>query len=104
MDWATSGCMVNDAPTIKCLEVIFARILTFITAFAAIVFFAMLVFGGFRYLVSHGDPKQAEAARGTITAAILGIIFIVIAYLIIFIIERATGIQLTIFTIPSDPI
>jgi len=49
----------------------------------ALVFLAMVIWGGFKYLNSGGDPKAADSARGTITSAIIGLLIIVTSFVII---------------------
>jgi hypothetical protein len=50
---------------------------------AALVFFFMLVIGGIRYITSGGDKAQTEAARGQITAALIGLVIVFAAWAII---------------------
>lgn len=101
-DW--SSCFsdipgAEDVATIKCFEAIFSNVVFSIAGIAAIVFFIMLVVGGFRYLTSVGNPKTTEAAKGTITAAFLGIILLIVGYLILKLLSAFTGLTLTGFTI-----
>jgi len=101
-DWKTSGCLINgDIATFKCLEVIFANILTIFVSLAVLALFAMLIMGGFRFLTSGGDPKAAGAARQTMTYAIAGIILMAVAYLVFTLIEAFTGVKITLFEIKT---
>lgn len=43
----------------------------------------MLVYGGIRYTISMGDPKNVEAAKNTILYAIVGIVVALLAYAIV---------------------
>lgn len=96
------NCMVNETPTIKCLEVVFGNVLEAVVALAGIALFIMLVVGSFRFLTSGGDPKQTETARKTMTSAILGLVLIIGSYLILRLIANFTGIDsLLEFTIPT---
>lgn len=97
MEW--SSCLIQGVPQFSCLEVIFARLLAVAGGLAGMILLVMLVFGGFRWMSSAGNPKGTEAARGTITAAIMGIVFIVGAYIILRIIEGFTGLKVTQFQI-----
>lgn len=99
-DWAnTAGCAVNEVATIKGFECLFSNFISVILAFAGIVLFIMLVTGGFRYLVSGGDPKAVEAAKGTLTQAIVGLVILVLAFLILKLIETITGVPITQFRV-----
>lgn len=42
----------------------------------------MLIIGGFRYITSAGNEKQADAAKETLTNAIMGLVFVLLAYVI----------------------
>lgn len=43
----------------------------------------MLVYGGYMWLISQGDPGRIKQAQGTITWAVLGLIFLYIFALIL---------------------
>lgn len=88
-----------DIATIKGLEAVFNNILSVALLFAGIVLFIMFVIGGFRYLTSGGDPKATEAAKGTLTHAIAGLVVLVLAYIIIQFIEVFTGVNVSVFKI-----
>lgn len=101
-DWANAaGCTVSEVATIKGFECLFSNFISVILAFAGIVLFIMLVTGGFRYLVSGGDPKAVESAKGTLTQAIVGIVILVLAFLILKLIETITGVPVTQFKVTN---
>ena len=49
---------------------------------AALLFFAMLVWGGVRWILSKGDQQQVEAARNQITHALIGLAIVFVAWAI----------------------
>lgn len=61
--------------------------LKYIFPIAGILLLLYLVWGGFSYLTSIGDPKKAEAARGRITSAIIGFVIIFTAFWLVQILE-----------------
>jgi len=61
---------------------------------AAILFFFMLIFGGIRWIMSGGDKANTEAARGQVTAAIVGLIIVFSAWAIIQLLQTVFGIDL----------
>ena len=91
----------KGAASLKCLEAVFANVLTSITLLAGMALFMMIAWGGFRYLTSGGDPKSAEGAKNTMTFALLGMILIGVAFLVFKIIESFTGVSILTFTIPD---
>lgn len=45
---------------------------------AVIIGVAMLIYGGYMWISSTGEPEKIKQASGTITWAILGLIFVVV--------------------------
>ncbi|TSC88773.1 MAG: conserved membrane protein of unknown function [Microgenomates group bacterium Gr01-1014_5] len=88
-----------DVATIKGLEAIFENVISVALSFAGIVLFVMFLTGGFRYLTAGGDAKAVEAAKGTLTHAILGLVVLILAWIIIQFIEVLTGVNLSTFRI-----
>jgi len=68
---------------------------------AALVFFFMLVWGGIRYITSGGDKGQTEAARGQITAALIGLVIVFAAWAIINLVNLFFGINILSLNIPN---
>lgn len=93
------ACVVNGAASIGCLEPLFGSLIGVAATFAGFLFFVMILVGGFRYLFAGGDPKKVEGARGTLTAAFLGLVLVVGSYIIIRLLEAFTGLNLSIFEI-----
>lgn len=103
-----TGCFSDvasggDVATIKCLEPLFKNLVGAIVALAGIALFIMLIVGGFNMLLSGGDQKKLEAAKGTITNAIIGLVVIVVAYLILLTIKEFTGVDVTTFQVFINP-
>lgn len=91
----------EQVATIQCLEPMFTNVVQAVMALTGVGLFVMLVVGGYHFLLSGGDPKKLEAARGTLTNAIMGIVVIVCAFLIIKTVSQFTGVnKVTEFTIP----
>ena len=59
------------------------EIMLFVAGSLAVVF---LVVGGIKYVLSRGNEEQAESAKKTMTAAIWGLVIIIMAYAIVYII------------------
>jgi len=99
---ASKGKGGPGAATFKDFEVIFQSVLTVIFSLAALAAFVMLIIGGFRYLTAAGDPKASEQARGTITWAIVGLLFLIGAWFILSLISEFTGVESILkFGIPT---
>lgn len=59
----------------------------YIMAIAGVILLGVLIWGGFDYLTSGGDPKKADAGKNKITSAIIGFVIIFAAYWILQIID-----------------
>lgn len=99
--YAATGIVEGDVATLQYLETIFANVISVTLAFAAIVLFIMFLIAGFRYLTSGGDPKAVEAAKGTLTHAIAGLVILVLAFVILQLIRLITGVDVTIFKVTT---
>jgi hypothetical protein len=68
----------------------------------ALVFFFILIMGGLRWVMSGGDQKNVEAARGQITNALIGLAIVFATFAIMKLIETIFGISLLSgITIPT---
>lgn len=96
--YAASGINA-DAAQLTGLETIVQNFLNIATGLAVIFATVMIIWGGFKYIMSRGDMKATDAARNTITWAIVGLIGVVAAYLIIVLVKEFTGVDVTHFKI-----
>ena len=92
----------TDVATIKSLETLFTNLVSTVASIAGVALFVMLLVGGFKFLFSGGDQKQLEAAKGTITHAVIGLVIIVAGFLIMQTIQLFTGVNVSVFTIPTN--
>lgn len=99
---AWSGtCVQGDVATIKGAECLFKNLLQVVGWAAGIAFFIMFIVGGFKYLTAGGDPKKAAVATSTLTLSIAGLIGVIVSWLIILLIKKLTGVDVTNFNIGS---
>ena len=105
VDWGKTlggapGDKNPDVATIQSLEPVFENVVTAVVALAGVALLVMLLVGGFNFLFSGGDQKKLQAASGTIGNAFIGLIVIIMAYVILNIIGKFTGVTgITIFNI-----
>ena len=72
---------VNNALTVVRGVVQFILVVAFIAAFV------FLLIGGVRWILAGGDEKAVAGARGTITAALIGLVIVLVAFAIIRLVE-----------------
>lgn len=61
--------------------------------FAGAVAVLFLIIGGFRYVVSTGNPDQVDAAKRTILYAVLGLIIIFVAFVLVTLVQGWLGVE-----------
>lgn len=91
-----------DAPGTAELQAIIQRIINLSVGVAFIILTIMLIVAGIKFLTSGGEQKAIEGAKSTITWAILGIVFMAIAWIILLLVEAFTGVKVTQFCIGFD--
>lgn len=91
---------MNDAAAgVTQLQELIQRIINLSVGLAFIALTIMLVVAGIKYLTSGGEPKALSSASTTLTWALLGMLFLVIAWLILLLVKAFTGVNVTIFCI-----
>lgn len=84
---------------LKQIEDLFSQLIKISVAAGFVLLVVMLVYGGIRFLVSGGEAKNLKPASETITWALLGIIFLILAWLILLLIKSFTGVDVTTFNV-----
>jgi hypothetical protein len=68
---------------------IIANIISGAFALLGILALLFLIIGGFRYVTAYGNEEQAQAAKKTITYAIIGVAIAISAYTIVKLVAQA---------------
>jgi hypothetical protein len=97
--WGSDCVSPEGVATIKGVECLFQNIISPIPALLALVAVGMIVIAGIRLLTAGGDPKAVAAAWSTFTWAVIGLILLAAAWLVIVLIERFTGANISTFKI-----
>lgn len=93
----------TDIASISDLQFTIQNLISYALGLAGIIFFVLLVAGGFKFITAGSDPKAAEGAKKTITSAIAGLVVIILSFLILAIISNVTGVDVTNFNILLQP-
>lgn len=75
----------GDPPQLSGLIGIFDTVAKYIFPIAGLICVIFVVYGGYMWMMSAGDPARVKQAQGTLTWAIIGLVFL----LIIFVLLRA---------------
>lgn len=79
----------DPLPTQLIASQITLRVIQILLAIAGLIAVLFLIIGGLRYITAHGNEEQAEAAKKTITHAIIGVVIVILAFVIIRVIANA---------------
>lgn len=77
---AKQACGNNCGSSLPALFAVIANTLIFIVGAISVI---MIIVGGLRYVISNGDPKQAEVGRNTIMYAVIGVVVSLLSYAIV---------------------
>jgi len=100
LDKTQSG-FVSDVATIQGLQCLLANVLSVAVTLIGLAAFGVFVFSAIQLMLSGGNSKGLEAAKGSMTMAIVGIVVSLSAFIILGLISQFTGINFTTFIIPS---
>lgn len=82
-----------------------SSIITILFIVAVLLALGFLVYGGIKWITSGGDKGKVEAARGTIVAALVGLVLVFLSYFIINLVAGFFGIGSlssgSTFTLPT---
>ena len=84
---AGENVIPNSINPINNVPAIIRGIIQFILIVAFVGAFIFLLIGGVRWIIAGGDEKAVASARGTITAALIVLVIVLVAYAIIRLIE-----------------
>lgn len=80
---------INDLPTV--LLFIKNVVNEFILPTVGVLFIIMLLIGGILYITSRGNQTQVDRAKKTLTAAIIGLLIIILSYTLIAVFTKIIG-------------
>lgn len=83
----------SQVVTLDCVPVLFANFIYWFLMFAGVVTLFLIIFSGFKFMTSGGDPKSVEAAKKTLTWAIIGISAVLFSFAILAFVSQAVGVD-----------
>ena len=73
-----SGSAAYAQPRIDGLVDIFKNVMELVFPLGGLVAVMMIVYGGYMWMIAGGDPNKTKQAQGTLTWAILGLVFLAV--------------------------
>ncbi len=80
---------------------IFALIINVVIGIGIALTVIFLILGGIQYITSRGDAKAADAARSSLTNAVIGFIVVLAAVTIRFVVQNVLGAETSGFNAVS---
>ena len=78
-----NGSKGFDTPSTGDIGKVFLAIVEILLRISGMVAVGFIVFGGFQFLISQGDPQKAVGARHTILNALIGLVIAAIAVFVV---------------------
>lgn len=72
---------------------IIGRILQFMLPLAGIILLIVLIWGGFDFMMSQGNPEKLKGAQAKITTGLIGFALLIFSYLIVRLLSTIFGLQ-----------
>ncbi|KKS83316.1 MAG: hypothetical protein UV59_C0043G0006 [Candidatus Gottesmanbacteria bacterium GW2011_GWA1_43_11] len=92
--FAQSNIVPNEIQNNTDIVQIVRAVVRFILLIAFVLAFIFLLIGGLRWITAGGDEKSVAGARGMITAALIGLVIVLLAFAIIKLVETFFGVTI----------
>lgn len=78
-------------PQINTLGDLISRILSFLLPMAGIILLFVLIWGGYDFMMSQGNPEKLKGAQAKITSGLIGFFLLITSYLMVRVISAIFG-------------
>lgn len=89
--WTMGG---DNSQAIVKLEDVLSTVIGFLTIFAGLYFMISFIIGGIGWTTAGGETDKVEKAKNRMTNGAIGLIIVIVAYSVIYIIGRVLGIDI----------
>lgn len=72
---------------------IISLLIKYLFPIAGLLLLLYLLYGGYQFMLSRGDPKAIEQAKGIITTALIGFIIVFVSYWLVQLVAQILGLQ-----------
>lgn len=97
----TYCCQDPDGLALFCLESVFGNVLKGVLVLVGLLSFLFIIKGGLNYTMAGGDMKAIDAARKTLTWAVIGLGFAIAAFAAMKLLSDTFGANILRFDIPT---
>jgi len=78
-----------DTGTTEDLSELVVRVIQYLLGFLGLIAVIMIIIGGFRWMTAGGNEEKIESAKKVISAAVIGLVIVLIAWAIVFFVGQA---------------
>lgn len=82
-----TGHKAQTSITSTKLPDLIGKLISYILAFVGVFFLLLMIYGGYIWMIARGNEQEVEKAKNTIIAAIIGLVIILLAYAITYMIS-----------------
>ncbi len=80
----SANCITGPLdPSIQSLGDVINRVMQFLIPLASVILLLVLIWGGYDYLMSQGNPEKIKAGQAKITSALFGFILLFVSYVLV---------------------
>ena len=79
---AKQGGLIGNTPPQMGIAGLAGTLIGYVLAFVGVIFFALMIYGGFLWMTSRGNDEDVKKALEIIKSSIIGIIVIFLSYVI----------------------
>lgn len=91
MEW--NSCLQDGIATLACIPIVIKNVIQWALIFAGVVALFLIIYAGFQFVTSKGDPQQVDSAKKTLTYAIIGLLLILLSFAILNLMATVTGVS-----------
>lgn len=98
-------CLSADGiPTLSCIFVAFNNVINAAIVLSGIVALFFMMWAGYKFIMSQGDAEAISTARQTFLYAVIGIFFVIFAFVIFnFVLQDLFGLSSKEWLNPQNP-
>lgn len=78
----------TDVPELGAIVPMIEKAMGYLIPIAGLLCLVFIIIGGYMWITSAGDPAKIKQAQGTLTWAVIGLVFVLLSYTILTVIQN----------------
>lgn len=79
--------------TLNCIPIVIQNLVNALIIIAGVVCVFLIIWAGYKFVMSEGDPEKVSMARKTFVYALVGFLFILMSFFFLNVIAEFTGVE-----------